>query len=168
MIESVFLEKAPSRILDQNSSRVSLYIWAMEEQNQLSFYFLFWKVDTAQNGATWHSRLSLAQQAFQITKQVSRLQWDFRSGVCLSRGESQQEYWGDGANMQRTVFRRYLSKMTWSEEAVTDWGDLSYLLLSQYNEQLRQLLRVSQLWTGLLTTRTLAAGERNKVGQAAT
>lgn len=68
-----------------------------------------------------------------------------------------------GANMQRSVFKRYLAKMSWSREAVTDWGDLSYLLLSNYDEHLRQLLHKAQLWEGSLTMRTVGAAEHNKV-----
>lgn len=36
-----------------------------------------------------------------------------------------------GANMQKSVFKRYLARMAWSTTPVLDWGDLNYLLLER-------------------------------------
>ena len=42
-----------------------------------------------------------------------------------------------GANMNKSMFRRFLKAMTWATEAVPSFGDLSYLLLPQYTAHMQ-------------------------------
>ncbi|KAK9838605.1 hypothetical protein WJX84_002304, partial [Apatococcus fuscideae] len=51
-----------------------------------------------------------------------------------------------GANMERSVFKKFLQKMTWNSKMVTDYGDLRYLLAANYNSAVRDLLKRSQSW----------------------
>jgi hypothetical protein len=65
--------------------------------------------------------------------------------------------------MQKSVFKRYLAHMTWSSTPVLDWGDLTYLLLDQYNSQLVKLLQTAKIWDQPITTRRLAESTPNQV-----
>ena len=65
--------------------------------------------------------------------------------------------------MQRLVFRRYLSKMSWSEVPVWDWGDLSYLLLAKYNAHLQEQLDAAEEWQERITARSFMNGVKGKV-----
>ncbi|KAK9847547.1 hypothetical protein WJX84_001936 [Apatococcus fuscideae] len=51
-----------------------------------------------------------------------------------------------GANMDRSVFKKFLSKMTWNSQMVTDYGDLRYLLAENYNQNVRSLLDQAKPW----------------------
>ena len=53
--------------------------------------------------------------------------------------------------------------MAWSQEAVSDWGDLSYLLLEQYDRSLLNDVEKAELWEGQVTAHGLAAASQNKV-----
>ena len=44
-----------------------------------------------------------------------------------------------GANMNKSMFRRFLKAMTWATEATSSFGDLSYLLLPQYTAHMQVL-----------------------------
>ena len=68
-----------------------------------------------------------------------------------------------GANMQRLVFRKYLSKMSWSQKPVLEWGDLSYLLQPAYDAELSKLVEEAAAFDGPMNARSLAAAGANKV-----
>ena len=57
---------------------------------------------------------------------------------CISPEVNRNSNIGEvGANMNKSMFRRFLKAMTWATEAVPTFGDLSYLLLPQYTAHMR-------------------------------
>ena len=65
--------------------------------------------------------------------------------------------------MQRLVFQKYLSKMTWSQQPVLDWGNLSYLLKPTYDADLSKLITDAAPFDGPVNARSLGAAGKNKV-----
>ncbi len=83
---------------------------------------------------------------------------------CISPEVNRNKNIGEkGANMQRLVYRKYLSKMNWSQQPVSDWGDLSGLLQPQYDRELSKLVGKAEPWEGPLNIRTMAAAGTKKV-----
>ena len=68
-----------------------------------------------------------------------------------------------GANMQTSVFNRYLAKMLWSQDPVAHWGDLSYLLLETYTTMMRAAIQAAKLWDQPMTLRAVAAATPGQV-----
>lgn len=68
-----------------------------------------------------------------------------------------------GANMQKSVFKRYLAHMLWSRQPVLDWGDLSSLLLPQYEAKMEALVANATIWKQPINAQTVAAAEKGKV-----
>lgn len=90
--------------------------------------------------------------------------WRFAGRECVSPEINRNKNIGEkGANMQRLVFRKYLSKMNWSQHPVSDWGDLSYLLQPKYDADLSKLVRDAAPFGGPMNAHSLSAAGRNKV-----
>lgn len=95
---------------------------------------------------------------------IAENQDDYAGRECVSPEVNRNKNIGErGANMQRPVFRRYLSRMSWSRDPVRDWGDLSYLLLEHYDAHLLQQVAGAEQWQQPMNSRSLASGEKNKV-----
>ena len=83
---------------------------------------------------------------------------------CVSPEVNRNKNIGEkGANMQRLVFRKYLSKMSWSQQPVSDWGNLSYLLQPTYDADLSKLIEDAAPFYGPMNPRSFSSAGINKV-----
>ncbi|KAL3157358.1 hypothetical protein ABBQ32_011839 [Trebouxia sp. C0010 RCD-2024] len=64
-----------------------------------------------------------------------------------------------GANMNSQVFKQYLAQMSFNQELMKDYGDLSYLLDAEYERQLVALSQDAELRSPPVGTRGLTKGK---------
>ncbi|DBA72905.1 TPA: hypothetical protein ACH3X2_009866 [Trebouxia sp. C0005] len=64
-----------------------------------------------------------------------------------------------GVNMNSQVFKQYLTQMSFNQELIMDYGDLSYLLEAEYEQQLVALSQDAELMSLPIGTRSLSQGK---------
>ncbi len=65
-----------------------------------------------------------------------------------------------GANMNAHFFKKYLQNMAWAQEGVEDFGDLQYLIRTNYEKRMKNLIDTAEVWSSGLQN---AAFEPDKV-----
>lgn len=153
---ALFTAAAP--MLDQDPT-----LWCISSWNDNGLAHLGWRSNRLFRtsyfpGLGWMLRQKLWQELgpkfpLQAWDHWMRLDSTAKGRECVSPEVNRNKNIGErGTNIQRSVFKRYIAQMTWHDQGTEDLGDLSYLLLPNYQAYIQGLIESATTWTGQMST----------------
>ncbi|KAK9811645.1 hypothetical protein WJX72_007588 [[Myrmecia] bisecta] len=141
---AVLLERDPSLwcISTWNDNGLSTFDWDSKRMLRTSYF----------PGLGWMMRRQLWHEIgpdwpLQSWDHWMRLNTTAKGRECIAPEVNRNLNIGEkGANMDRRIFRKYLSIMSWNRQLISDYGNLSYLVQPQYSTHMQQMVARAEHW----------------------